>query len=102
MQFCKTTSYAQRCGGEMKQIEATAKSWAETYGKPGEKTYTAAHDSFLIGFAAACASGVSLLRKEHEGFQGKVSYAIAADVLKMRLDEYMDRTPEKASSSEER
>lgn len=78
----------------MTQIEATARSWANTYGKQGTKEHTAAYDSFLVGWSAASATAVTLLHRQFEGSQHglKVSYAIAAEVLKVDMKEYENRS----------
>lgn len=75
----------------MTLIEATAKSWATALVKEVDSdAWKKAHDSFLVGWQAAAVTAVNLLKKQHEGCQpGQlVSYAIAADVLRVDLKEY--------------
>jgi hypothetical protein len=72
----------------VKQIEKTAKSWSETYKVKSARV--AAHDSFLMGWAVAKAQAVQCLKRQFQGCQPgtRVSYHIAADVLRVEMEEY--------------
>jgi hypothetical protein len=73
------------------QIQATAESWADLSKFPREsKEWECTYNAFLMGWSCASASAVQLLKRQYEGCQPGtlVSYAIAADVLKLDLKEY--------------
>ena len=80
----------------MEQLEATAKSWATLSAKPGTKEHTQIYDAVLIGWAMAEAQAVQCLKSQHERCPPGllVSYAIAADVLKLDMKEAAKRPVE--------